>query len=640
MEFKQPELLYALFLLLIPLAVHLFQLRQFQKEDFTNVKFLKKVIRQTRKSSRLKKWLVLTCRTLLLTFLILAFAQPYFPAKNPKTGSREKVIFLDNSYSMQAGGKDGELFTAAIRDLIKNLPEEQELNLFTHNEEFKNLTSSNLTSTLQNLEFTQKPLDFNTLKLKASQLFKDSIREKDFIFISDFQKNLGINKSLDTSYTYHFIPVFPESTENISIDSMYIKHREVNEIDFRVLLSSTGNFNSPQSVSLFSGEDLLAKTSVNFKKADTATANFKVNQVEIPNGVIKIEDASLDYDNSLFFSLNKPKPPKVVIITKNAEATFLRRILSEPEFITEIFKKDQLDFNKLNTADLIILNELESISGPLQTNLTNLHGNAVPLVVIPSTNSNLNSYNSFLNRLNAPQYSEVKTREALITELAFDHPLLQGVFQEKVENFDYPKVQTYHKVQNGNKIISFQDNSGFLVEENGVFLFAAALNEKNSNFRNSPLIVPVIYNIGLKAFKSPNLYYETGKNEKIRIPIDAQKDKVVHVISENIDFIPKQRSLGNTVVISTDLLEVPSGNYTVEYNKNPKAYLSFNAPRNESDLEYFLPENAKNIHIYQDINTYFNELKLASQSNELWKSFVIFALIFLIIEMLLLKYLK
>ena len=52
MEFKQPELLYALFLLIIPLAVHLFQLRRFQKEDFTNVKFLKKVIRQTRKRSR------------------------------------------------------------------------------------------------------------------------------------------------------------------------------------------------------------------------------------------------------------------------------------------------------------------------------------------------------------------------------------------------------------------------------------------------------------------------------------------------------------------------------------------------------------------------------------------------------------
>ena len=34
MQFKNPELLYALFLLLIPVIVHLFQLRKFQKECY------------------------------------------------------------------------------------------------------------------------------------------------------------------------------------------------------------------------------------------------------------------------------------------------------------------------------------------------------------------------------------------------------------------------------------------------------------------------------------------------------------------------------------------------------------------------------------------------------------------------------
>ncbi|MCH7524070.1 MAG: BatA domain-containing protein, partial [Bacteroidetes bacterium] len=43
MQFKYPELLYALLLLLIPIIVHLFQLRKFQKVAFTNVQFLKQV---------------------------------------------------------------------------------------------------------------------------------------------------------------------------------------------------------------------------------------------------------------------------------------------------------------------------------------------------------------------------------------------------------------------------------------------------------------------------------------------------------------------------------------------------------------------------------------------------------------------
>jgi hypothetical protein len=37
MQFKHPEILYFLFLLVIPILVHLFQLRRFKKEFFTNV---------------------------------------------------------------------------------------------------------------------------------------------------------------------------------------------------------------------------------------------------------------------------------------------------------------------------------------------------------------------------------------------------------------------------------------------------------------------------------------------------------------------------------------------------------------------------------------------------------------------------
>ena len=74
MQFKYPELLYALFLLLIPILIHLFQLRRFQKVSFTNVSFLKKVSMQTRKSSQIKKWLILLLRLLAIAAIVIAFA--------------------------------------------------------------------------------------------------------------------------------------------------------------------------------------------------------------------------------------------------------------------------------------------------------------------------------------------------------------------------------------------------------------------------------------------------------------------------------------------------------------------------------------------------------------------------------------
>jgi hypothetical protein len=49
MQFKHPEILYFLFLLIVPLLVHLFQFRRF-KEYFTNVRFLAALSVQTRKA--------------------------------------------------------------------------------------------------------------------------------------------------------------------------------------------------------------------------------------------------------------------------------------------------------------------------------------------------------------------------------------------------------------------------------------------------------------------------------------------------------------------------------------------------------------------------------------------------------------
>jgi len=641
MEFKQPELLYALFLLIIPLAVHLFQLRRFQKEDFTNVKFLKKVIRQTRKSSRLKKWLILATRMLMLAALIFAFAQPYFPAEDLKTANSEKVIFLDNSYSMQAQGKNGQLLEATIQDLIKNLPENEEISLFTHNDEFQNFSSEELIAELQNVYFAENTLDFNTLKLKAEQLLNSSSDEKELIFISDFQQNLKLENLKDsTELNYHFIPTVPENTQNISIDSVFISKRETQEINLKVLLSSSSKYVEPVSISVYDGEELLAKTAVDFEENQNVETSFQINAEEIAAGNIRIEDSFLEYDNSLFFSLNKLQPVEIVVITENSEANFLNRILTPPEFNTEIFEVDQLDFNKLNAADLVILNEVESVSGAQQSNLTNLQKNGVNLVIIPSTNIDFNSYNNFLRPINGPVFSELINQETLISELVFDHPLLSGVFEERVENFDYPKVQSYYAVNNGSNVISFQDNSGFLVEKNGVYLFSSALNPENSNFRNSPLIVPVFYNIGMSALKTPNLYYETGRENTVTIPLNTQQDEVVHIVSENEDFIPQQRTFGEKLEISTAGLDIASGNYLLQYNDENKGFISFNSPRNESELEYNIPQESGNIEIHQTFASYINDIKAAGASNELWKCFVIFALVCLTAEMLLLKYFK
>ena len=154
MQFKHPEILYFLFLLVIPILVHLFQLRRFKKEYFTNVRFLKELSIQTRKSSKIKKWLLLITRMLLLAAIIIAFAQPFFQAKDKQNTTNEMYIVLDNSFSMQAKGKKGELLKRAVQDLLENTPENQTFSLITNSETFWNTDIKSIQKEVQNLTYS------------------------------------------------------------------------------------------------------------------------------------------------------------------------------------------------------------------------------------------------------------------------------------------------------------------------------------------------------------------------------------------------------------------------------------------------------------------------------------------------------
>ena len=153
MQFKHPEILYFLFLLLIPIIVHLFQLRRFEKVPFTNVQFLKNVIIQTRKSSQLKKWLALITRMLLFAAIIFAFAQPYFSDYEGLNVKTETVVYLDNSFSIQAKGSKGELLKRSVQEILSALDDSDELTLFTNDNTFLKATRKTLSNELLQLNY-------------------------------------------------------------------------------------------------------------------------------------------------------------------------------------------------------------------------------------------------------------------------------------------------------------------------------------------------------------------------------------------------------------------------------------------------------------------------------------------------------
>src|ERR1700747_2626410 len=116
MSFLYPSFLFTFFALSIPIIVHLFNFRRYKKVFFTNVRFLKEVQQESRAKSTLKRLLILFSRLLALSCLVLAFAQPVLHGENfEKKGMQIKIIYIDNSFSMQAVNKSGSLLEDAKR---------------------------------------------------------------------------------------------------------------------------------------------------------------------------------------------------------------------------------------------------------------------------------------------------------------------------------------------------------------------------------------------------------------------------------------------------------------------------------------------------------------------------------------------
>lgn len=642
MQFKHPEILYFLFLLIIPILVHLFQLRRFKKEYFTNVQFLKELSIQTRKSSKLKKWLLLCTRLLLLTFLILAFAQPFFTAKESKKATNEMYIILDNSFSMQAKGKEGELLKRAIQDLLQHTPETQNFSLITNSDNYWNTDIKSIQKELQNLKYSAAPFQLDNLLAKVNA--RKSAFNKDIVVITDAigleQKQLKNFQKADNVY---FIIPEAEQKNNASIDSVYINQTMDNFYEIGVKLSGNGEDFKDIPIALYNKSKLTAKTLVNFE-TKTKSINFTIPKEDF-HGYVSIVDKGLSYDNTYYFSISKPEKTNIFSIGESEKSNFLSRIYTDDEFNYNNFGIQNLDYNLLEKQDAIVLNELSDIPQALQTTLKSFVEKGGNLIVIPALESNLTSMNSFLANFGVLQMKALANTEKKVTKINFNHPLFSAVFEKKIDNFQYPTTKNSFVLNsNSPSILTYDDQSSFLTSVQNdiasVYVFAAPINKLNSNFQNSPLIVPTFYNMAQNNQKTGVNAMIIGENQPLIVDEILTKDEILTIKNTAEKFIPIQQLLNNKVKMTFNDNPLEAGNFGVFNGDNLVQNISFNYNRTESDLTLTNKQATADLNVINDTETVFNTIQTDRTDTQIWKWFVIFTLLFLALELLIQKFVK
>lgn len=190
------------------------------------------------------------------------------------------------------------------------------------------------------------------------------------------------------------------------------------------------------------------------------------------------------------------------------------------------------------------------------------------------------------------------------------------------------------------QVLGFEDDKAFLYQNKNTFVFTSALNTNNSNFKNSPLIVPTFYNMAKLSFKIPQLYYTIGKENRFDVDTALQQNEILALVNNDINIIPRQQYFNNKVVVHTSEAPTEAGIYNIKNKTETLANVSYNYNRQESDLVYNDLSSMNDVSLSESITEIFETLKRDSKVNALWKWFVIFALALLLIEMLILKYFK
>ena len=353
----------------------------------------------------------------------------------------------------------------------------------------------------------------------------------------------------------------------------------------------------------------------------------------------------MEYDNNLYFSISKPKKNNIISIGTPEKSNFLSRIYTNDEFNFNNFAIETLDYNSLEKQNTIVLNELDEIPQALQTTLKSFVEKGGNLVLIPSAKTSTTNINPFLKIFGNIQFKSLENKEKLVTKINFNHPLFSGVFENKINNFQYPKTKTSFGIASSNPaVLYYEDQTAFLTSINNpissVYVFAAPINLENSNFQQSPLIVPTFYKMGINNQNNGVNALTIGNNNPFLVDATLSKDEILKVKNETETFIPVQQILNDKVKLTFNDYPEQAGNFGIYNQKERLQNISFNYNRTESDLAQANKDALSDYKTIDSIETVFNTLQTDRTDNQIWKWFVIFALLFLVTEMAIIRFVK
>lgn len=682
MSFVYPQFLWASFLIGIPIIIHLFNFRRYKTIYFSRVKFLKELTEDSKSGTQLKHLLVLFARILAILALVFAFAQPYIPAAKGESTSNVNSIYIDNSYSMQAEGQDGNLLNEVKNraiDLVKSFEENEKINLLTSDllsSQQRFYTKGEVIEMIKEIDFSPQSTKLSTalnLQLDLLNGIEEKSNKRVFLF-SDFQKKTtGLEGwSREGASTYYY-QAKPEMTENIFIDSIWFEtpvHRIDVPIDifFRVRNQSDQDIEG-LGVKVKFDANVSGPKSVDIPANSFAidTLNFTDRTAGVKSGSIFLSSNQLFFDDEFFFSYEIKNEVNILIVKHQGDMSInLEQLYGVDDYYNaELREIEMVTQDEFANKELIIFQNINRISGGVQDLAKNAIKNGATVVMIPGEELDLGNWNDFMMAYSLPTFSSLVYNRSELTYFNHDDPIYSGVFESTPKDFKKPTTNgTFQLNASGssNYISLFGKNAvnPFLYYSktaNGrLVVMTSPLDPDFTDFQNHALFAATFLRLAETATFQKPLFLTIGEMENFPLNVpnknEIGNEEPVHLKNKEfeVDVIPQIINSNRSRVISFSHLEDNlryAGFYQLTDDKSIDEELAINYSRSESYIESFTREEIQNN--FKDIGWEIEPLSVSESGSieinslkptEFWRWLIILALIFIATEILLLKFWK
>jgi len=673
MSFLYPAAFWGLSFIAVPIFIHLFNLKRQKTLYFSSLQFISSINKETKGVKKLKDLITLIIRILTIIAFVLAFSRPTLKNNISSTQTKVIAIYIDNSFSMSKFGKEGALLSQAkehLKNTIKKGNRTTQYIIFTNNFssiEQNLLTNEDAYNQIDKITHTS----FSRTIPEVVNFLKESIQVKNILnsqlyIYSDFQKPIfNPNAILDIDSNLFITPLIlsPSNKENISIDSVWFSsnfHKHKLNTEINLTLSNHSNTQKNNTELSFQVEGSKRNLFIDLPANKQTSFSFSYIEAETKKnqGFISVNDKDFQFDDTYFFNYEIIQKIPILIINGDKASKQIEKVYQlDPFYSIESVDIDQINTESLSNKNLIILNGVSELSSGLTENLVDFQENGNSIMIFPSdmTKDETNSFNTLLNQLKLPSLGLPLETGLTIKSINNDDRFFEPIFDKKPTNLNqkfilklYNLIKTvpytpFLTVQNGAPLFlkSTQTNS---------YLFTSSLSKNFSNFTSSSLFPTLLLRVGELSITSPSISYMLGKSATAKIRFNKfNKDQSIHIKDSTIDIIPLFEQRKSVIHIDINSLSnqplIKAKQYNLTSNNEEFGSLSLNYNRNESNTNYFSKEEIesyfnKNYNLLKTYTLEDSSILIETESlkvKEFWKHFIILGIIFILLELLVLK---